>query len=76
MLEKKLGYYSVLASLITSLVAAAVFYIAAAQKAQANAMYTASDIYGGTVFVCLLSIIVSASIWPNAMERYLRRQKP
>lgn len=75
-MEKKLGYYSVLASLITSIVAAAIFYIAAAQKAHGNAMYTAADIYGGTAFVCLLSIIVSASIWPNAMERYMRRRKP
>lgn len=72
-MEKKLGYYSVLASLATSLVIVLVFYVLAAAKVRENPMmYTSVDVYAGMVFVFILSMIVSASIWPGIIEKRLK----
>jgi hypothetical protein len=71
-MEKKLGYYSVLASLATSLVIVLIFYVLAAAKVEKNPMYTRVDVYAGMVFVFILSMIVSASIWPGIIEKRLR----
>ena len=68
-MEKKLGFYSTLASLVTSLLILLLFYILAMQKVQENMMYTTVDVYGGMVFVFILSMIVSASVWPGVMEK-------
>ena len=69
-MERKLGYYSVLASLATSLVIVLVFYVLAAAKVRENpAMYTSVDVYAGMVYVFILSMIVSASIWPGIIEK-------
>lgn len=68
MMEKKLGYYSVLASLATSLVIVLVFYV----LARDNPMYTSVDVYAGMVYVFILSMIVSASIWPGIIEKRLK----
>ena len=68
-MEKKLGIYSALVSLVTSLVVVLLFYVLAAQKARVNEMYTSLDIYGGMVFVSILSAIVSVSIWPGVIEK-------
>jgi hypothetical protein len=72
-MEKKLGYYSVLASLATSLVIVLIFYVLAVAKVEKNPMYTSVDVYAGMVFVFILSMIVSASIWPGIIEKRLRR---
>ena len=71
-MEKKLGYYSVLASLATSLVIVLVFYVFAAAKLRENPMYTNVDVYAGMVYVFILSMIVSASIWPGIIEKRLK----
>lgn len=71
-MEKKLGYYSVLASLATSFVIAIIFYVLASSKVKANPMYTYVDVYAGMVFVFILSMIVSASIWPGIIEKRLK----
>lgn len=68
-MEKKLGFYSTLASLVTSLLVVLLFYTLAMQKVQENMMYTTVDVYGGMVFVFILSMIVSASIWPGVIEK-------
>lgn len=73
-MEKKLGYYSVLASLATSFVIALLFYVLAVQKVRENEMYTNVDVYAGMVFVFILSMIVSASIWPGVIEKRLIRR--
>jgi len=71
-MEKKLGYYSVLASLATSFAVAIIFYLLASSKVKANPMYTNVDVYAGMVFVFILSMIVSASIWPGIIEKRLK----
>jgi hypothetical protein len=71
-MEKKEGYYSVLASLGTSFVIVFIFYVLASAKVRENPMYTSVDVYGGMVFVFILSMIVSASIWPGIIEKRLK----
>ena len=72
-MEKKLGYYSVLASLVTSVFIVILFYVLALQKLGANPeMYKSVDIYAGMVYVFILSMIVSASIWPGIIEKKMR----
>ncbi len=71
-MEKKLGFYSVLASLATSLVIVFIFYVLAAAKLRENPMYTSVDVYAGMVYVFILSMIVSASIWPGIIEKRLK----
>ncbi len=71
-MEKKLGVYSVLASLATSVVIMLLFYILAMQKVSVNpAEYKSVDVYAGMVYVFILSMIVSASIWPGIIEKRL-----
>ncbi len=74
-MEKKLGYYSVLASLATSVLIVILFYLLALQKLGANPdMYQPVDVYAGMVYVFILSMIVSASIWPGVIEnRFTKR---
>ncbi|MCZ7385030.1 MAG: hypothetical protein O8C63_09825 [Candidatus Methanoperedens sp.] len=74
-MEKKLGYYSVLASLATSIVIMLLFYILGMQKVNTNpAEYKSVDVYAGMVYVFILSMIVSASIWPGVIEkRFLKK---
>lgn len=70
-MDKNLGYWSVLASVATSLIIVVLFYISGMQKVSDNpAMYSAVDVYGGAVFAFILSMIVSASIWPGIIEKY------
>ncbi len=69
-MEKKLGYYSVIASLATSVVIVILFYVLASQKVSAQPeMYKTVDVYAGIVYVFILSMIVSASIWPGVIEK-------
>lgn len=74
-MEKKLGVYSVLASLVTSVVIMVLFYILAMQKVSAHPEeYKSVDVYAGMVYVFILSMIVSASIWPGVIEkRFLKK---
>ncbi len=73
-MEKKLGSYSVVASLVTSLLVVLLFYTLAMQKVQENMMYTIVDVYGGMVYVFILSMIVAASIWPGVIEKRMMRR--
>ena len=72
-MEKKIGLYSVLASLITSFIIVVIFYIMAVRKASQNPLYTDVDVYAGMVYVFILSMIVSASIWPGIIEKKLKK---
>ncbi len=68
-MEKK-GFYSLIASLATSLVVVLVFYVLASEKIQGGSLlYSSMDVYSGMVFVFILSMIVSASIWPGIIEK-------
>ncbi|MEM2934669.1 MAG: hypothetical protein QXQ02_04540 [Halobacteria archaeon] len=53
------------ASLATSLSLAALFYFLAMVKN----IYSPVDIAGGMFFVFILSLIISASIWPNLIKK-------
>lgn len=69
-MEKKLGLYSVAASLATSIVIVILFFILASVKMQESPeMYKPVDVYAGMVYVFVLSMIVSASIWPGIIEK-------
>lgn len=63
----KKGFYSIIASLATSLLLASVFYFLAAIRN----IYSRIDIAGGMIFVFILSMIVSASIFPAIVEKIL-----
>ncbi len=67
-MEKK-GLYSLIASLATSFIVVFVFYVLALAKVLGNSLYTSVDVYSGMVFVFILSMIVSASIWPGIIEK-------
>jgi uncharacterized membrane-anchored protein len=74
-MEKKLGVYSVLASLATSVFIMVMFYILAMRMVSTNpAEYKSVDVYAGMVYVFILSMIVSASIWPGVIEKRLMKQ--
>lgn len=69
-MEKKLGLYSTLASLATSIVIVLIFYVQAMEKVNSNQeVYKQVDVYAGMVYVFVLSMIVSASIWPGIIEK-------
>ncbi len=72
-MEKKLGYYSVLASLVTSVLIVILFYVLALQKLEVKPeLYKLVDVYAGMVYVFILSMIVSASVWPGIIEKRMR----
>lgn len=72
-MEKK-GFYSAAASLVTSFVIVLLFYIMALGKVSASPdVYRSVDVYAGMVYVFILSMIVSASIWPGIIEKRLKR---
>jgi len=73
-MENKVGVYSVIASATTSLLIVVLFYIFAIQKVNSSAQYSYTDVYGGMVYVFILSMIVSASIWPGVIEKRLKKQ--
>jgi hypothetical protein len=71
-MEKKPGIYSLAASIVTSIVIVLLFYILADGKVSTNPeMYKSIDMYAGMVYVFVLSMIVSASIWPGIIEKKL-----
>jgi hypothetical protein len=69
-MEKKLGYYSAVASLATSIVIMILFYFLALGEMDLHPeMYQPVDVYAGMVYVFILSMIVSASVWPGIIEK-------
>lgn len=73
-MENKTGLYSVVASLITSIFIMIIFYIFAIQKAGSSPLYTYTDVYSGMIYVFILSMIVSASIWPGIIEKRIKKR--
>ncbi len=67
----RVGIYSFAASAATSILIAAIFYVFAFQKAAQTELYSNTDVYAGIVYVLILSMIVSASIWPGFIEKRL-----
>ncbi|MDW7733614.1 MAG: hypothetical protein SCH66_14445 [Methanolobus sp.] len=74
MKKDKIGKYSLIASIVSSLAVSGVFILLALLKNSGSStlLYTQVDIMAGTVFVFILGIIVSASIWPGVVEKRLK----
>lgn len=74
-MEKKTGIYSLAASIGSSIVIVMLFYIFAIGKMESNPeMYKPVDVYAGIVYTFILSMIVSASIWPGIIEKKLKAE--
>ncbi len=72
-MEKKLGFYSLVAGIATSIVIVLLFYLLAVGKMEMKPeMYKPVDIYAGMVYVFVLSMIVSASILPGIIEKRMK----
>jgi len=70
---KKLGFYSLVASIGTSIFIVLLFYLFAVGKMETEpGMYKPVDVYAGMVYVFVLSMIVSASIWPGIIEKRMK----
>jgi hypothetical protein len=73
-MKGKTGIYSLIASIVSSIVIVVVFLALALLKnsGRATPLYTDVDIIAGMIFVFILSMIVSASIWPGIIEKRLK----
>ncbi len=73
-MKGKTGMYSLIASIVSSIVIVVVFLALALLKnsGRTSPLYTDVDIVAGMIFVFILSIIVSASIWPGIIEKRLK----
>ncbi len=73
-MKGKTGKYSLIASIASSIVIVVVFLGLALLKNSGRAipLYTDVDIIAGMIFVFILSMIVSASIWPGIIEKRLK----
>lgn len=73
-MKSKTGKYSLIASIVSSIVIVVVFLALALLKNSGRTipLYTEVDIMAGMIFVFILSMIVSASIWPGIIEKRLK----
>lgn len=69
-MEKKLVIYNIIACLTTSIIIMLIFYIfALAKVGKYPELFEPVDVYGGLVYVFIISMIVSLSIWPGIIEK-------
>jgi hypothetical protein len=73
-MKGKTGKYSLMASIVSSIVIVVVFLALALLKNSSRTipLYTDADIIAGMIFVFILSMIVSASILPGIIEKRLK----
>lgn len=73
-MSRKKGRYTLIASLVTSILLVVLFAAlsAAVNNSRAVPLYTQVDIIAGMVFVFVLSMIVSASVWPAVIEKRMK----
>jgi hypothetical protein len=73
----KTGKYILIASIASSIVIVVAFLVVALQKdlGMTIPLYTDVDIMGGMIFVFILSIIISISIWPDILEKHMKKNK-
>ena len=73
-MKGKTGKYRLIASIVSSIVMVIVFLALALLKNSSRTipLYTDVDIMAGMIFVFILSMIVSASIWPGVIEKRLK----
>jgi membrane protein YdbS with pleckstrin-like domain len=72
--DNKLAKYTVMASLVSSLVLVGLFAsLSVLVNSSRNVeLYSQVDIIAGMAFVFVLSMIVSASVWPAVIEKKLK----
>jgi len=72
--DNKLGKYTVIASLVSSLALVGLFasLSVAVNSSRGAEVYSKVDIIAGMAFVFVLSMIVSASVWPTVIENKLK----
>ena len=77
LMTDKTGKYSLLASIASSVVLAGAFAVLAVLKnsSRTTPLYSTVDIVAGVIFVFILSMIVSASVWPWVTEKYLKKPR-
>jgi len=73
-MENKVGFYSLAVSVATSVLIVVLFYLFAIRKVGTSTQYSYTDVYAGMMYVFILSMIVSASIWPGLIEKRLKKQ--
>lgn len=68
------GKYSLIASILSSVLLVILFAGLAVMvnSSRVVPLYSQVDIIAGMVFVFVLSMIVSASIWPDIIEKKIR----
>lgn len=68
------GKYSLIASILSSFLLVIIFagLSVTVNSSRAVPLYSQVDIIAGMVFVFVLSMIVSASVWPDIIEKKLR----
>jgi len=68
------GKYALIASILSSVLLVVLFAGLAVMvnRTRVVPLYSQVDIIAGMVFVFVLSMIVSASIWPEIIEKRLR----
>lgn len=67
----KKSKYALIASLVSSCLLVIIFAVLSilVNNSRTIPLYSQTDIIAGTVFVFVLSMIVSASIWPGIIEK-------
>jgi hypothetical protein len=72
--DNKLGKYTMIASLVSSLTLVGLFasLSVAINNSRGTEVYSQVDIIAGMAFVFVLSMIVSASVWPGIIEKKMR----
>ncbi len=68
------GKYALIASILSSLLLVIIFagLAVTVNSSRVVPLYSQVDIIAGMVFVFVLSMIVSASIWPEIIEKRIR----
>lgn len=74
--DNKLGKYTIIASLVSSLALVGIFasLSVAVNSSRGFEVYSQVDIIAGMIFVFVLSMIVSASVWPTVIENKLKME--
>jgi hypothetical protein len=68
------GKYALIASIASSLVLVMIFAVLSfiVNSSRTIPLYSQVDIIAGMVFVFILSMIVSASVWPGIIEKRVK----
>ena len=73
--ENKTGTYSLIANVVSSATLSILFLALSILKnsGRAEPLYSQIDIMAGMIFVFVLSMIVSASVWPGIIEKRMKK---